>query len=114
MGMEGHIGAPQLEEFGKEVANLQALKHLRLVRFIGVAFTAPSLCTVTEFMPNGSLYELLHQRREALVFTRRLAMSLQVTEGVDFLHSRSPPFVHRDLKSMNVVIDFALNTKLCD
>merc|ERR1712137_912014 len=41
-------------------------------------------------------------------------VSLNIGEGVAFLHSRTPPFVHRDLKSLNVVMDMALNAKLCD
>merc|ERR1712217_427071 len=47
-------------------------------------------------------------------FAQRLAMAIQVTEGVVFLHGRSPPFVHRDLKSLNAVLDYSLNVKLCD
>eukprot|EP00434_Breviolum_minutum_P028822 symbB.v1.2.025495.t1/scaffold2479.1/size78191/1 len=39
---------------------------------------------------------------------------LQMTEGVMFLHGQRPPFVHRDLKSANVVLDAELNAKLCD
>merc|ERR1719282_629546 len=81
---------------------------------MGAALQPPSLCIVTEFMPNGSLYELLHQRKETLPYPKRLRMAMQIAEGVVFLHSRSPPFVHRDLKSLNVVLDFALNVKLCD
>merc|ERR1740129_2283325 len=69
---------------------------------------------VTEFMPNGTVHALLHQRKESLVFEQRHSLALQVSEGVAFLHGQSPPFVHRDLKSMNVVLDFALNCKLCD
>merc|ERR1712217_513395 len=101
-------------EFRKEVANLQTLKHPRLVAFIGTAFVSNSLCIVTEFMPNGSLYALLHQRRQPLLYKQKLTMTIQIAEGVEFLHSRSPPFVHRDLKSLNVVLDFSLNPKLCD
>merc|ERR1712039_785041 len=56
----------------------------------------------------------LHQRKQPMQFQKRLGVSVQVVEGVDFLHSRLPPFVHRDLKSLNVVMDFALNAKLCD
>eukprot|EP00913_Durusdinium_trenchii_P032943 g30840.t1 len=37
-----------------------------------------------------------------------------MTEGVMFLHGQRPPFVHRDLKSANVVLDLELNAKLCD
>lgn len=41
-------------------------------------------------------------------------MALQVCEGVDFLHGRSPPVVHRDLKSLNIVLDRIYNAKICD
>jgi len=70
---------------------------------------------VLEFMPNGSLHELLHRKKdEPLAFVRKLAIATQITEGIEFLHGQKPPFVHRDLKSMNVILDFALNIKLCD
>jgi serine/threonine protein kinase len=112
---DGQVTAAQVDEFKKEVACLQALRHARLVSFIGAALQPPhSLCIVTEFMPNGSLYDLLHQRKQRLERSQRASISVQCVEGVTFLHSRSPPFVHRDLKSLNVVMDFALNAKLCD
>jgi len=120
---DGQVTADQIEEFRKEVENLQALRHQRLVSFIGAALidasgasrSPPSLCIITEFMPNGSLHALLHQRKEqSIALQQRLDMALQVSEGVAFLHSQSPPFVHRDLKSLNVILDFDLNCKLCD
>merc|ERR1711862_882747 len=45
---------------------------------------------------------------------RRRKLVLQIIEGVVFLHSQSPPRVHRDLKSANVVLDQDLCAKLCD
>lgn len=69
---------------------------------------------VTEYMPNGSLYEALHQRKLKIEHERRHHIAKQVSEGVTFLHSKTPPFVHRDLKSMNVIMDYELNAKLCD
>jgi len=111
---EGGITPLQLEEFKKEVANLQTLRHPRLVSFVGAAFVSPSVCIVTEFMPNGSLYHLLHHRKQELTTFQRFNVATHISEGVDFLHRRNPPFVHRDLKSLNVVLDFELNAKLCD
>lgn len=113
---DGQVSPAQVQEFRKEVQNLQTLRHRRLVSFIGAALVGnpPSLCIVTEFMPNGSLHALLHQKRQTLSYEQRLSMAVQVAEGVVFLHSQSPPFVHRDLKSLNAVLDFNLNVKLCD
>eukprot|EP00811_Abedinium_folium_P034198 NODE_709_length_2814_cov_7.376628.p1 GENE.NODE_709_length_2814_cov_7.376628~~NODE_709_length_2814_cov_7.376628.p1 ORF type:complete len:764 (+),score=257.04 NODE_709_length_2814_cov_7.376628:164-2455(+) len=111
---DGVITPAQVEEFRKEVANLQALRHPRLVRFVGAAYVAPSVCIVTEFMPNGSLYNLLHQRKQVLTPQQRHQIVSHIAEGVGFLHGRTPPFVHRDLKSLNVVMDYNLGAKLCD
>ncbi|CAE7770345.1 unnamed protein product [Symbiodinium sp. CCMP2456] len=113
--IDGQVTPEQKQEFKKEVENLSRLRHPRLVSLIGAALVAPSLMIVTEFMPNGSLYEALHQRKLALELEKRFKIATQVSEGVSFLHSKQPtPFVHRDLKSMNVVMDFELNAKLCD
>eukprot|EP00811_Abedinium_folium_P005965 NODE_1548_length_2441_cov_4.380294.p1 GENE.NODE_1548_length_2441_cov_4.380294~~NODE_1548_length_2441_cov_4.380294.p1 ORF type:complete len:646 (-),score=191.96 NODE_1548_length_2441_cov_4.380294:504-2351(-) len=111
---DGVITPAQVEEFRKEVANLQALRHPRLVRFVGAAYVAPSVCIVTEFMPNGSLYSLLHQRKQVLTPQQRHQIVTHIAEGVGFLHGRTPPFVHRDLKSLNVVMNYELGAKLCD
>ncbi|CAE8593683.1 unnamed protein product, partial [Polarella glacialis] len=51
---------------------------------------------------------------KALSEAKRRTLILQMTEGVAFLHGQRPPFVHRDLKSANVVLDAECNAKLCD
>lgn len=116
----------QIEEFHKEVANLRSLRHPRLINFIGVAFDPPMVCIVTEIATGGSLFSVLHIQRLNITPAQRRQLVLQITEGVEYLHSQRPPCVHRDLKSANVVLDFGLtepngqtlpcefNAKLCD
>merc|ERR1712151_645695 len=41
-------------------------------------------------------------------------MCLQLADGVMYLHLQTPIVVHRDLKSLNVVLDLSLNVKICD
>lgn len=109
-------GVPQanLAEFQKEVNNLQALRHDRLICLIGIAYDPPMLCIVTELAPGGSLHDLLHLKRVALGEAQKRKLVLHMAEGVAYLHGQRPPFVHRDLKSANVVLDEELNARLCD
>ena len=51
---------------------------------------------------------LLSEEREHCKIRKwscRINMSLDIAKGMDFLHSRSPPIIHRDLKTSNVVVD---------
>lgn len=111
---DGSLNPDQVTEFQKEVANLQALRHPRLIRFIGIAWEPPQLCIVTELASGGSLFKLLHVDRVPLAEARRRIMAMQIVEGVAFLHGLQPPRVHRDLKSANVVLDGDWNAQLCD
>lgn len=110
----GNISPLLLEELRKEVAALRSLNHPRLVSFIGACLQPPNICIITEFMAGGSLHHLLHKARTPLTLATQSKMALQVCEGVDFLHGRSPPVVHRDLKSLNIVLDRIYNAKICD
>lgn len=110
----GNISPLQLEELEKEVVALRSLSHPRLVGFIGACLQPPNLCIVTEFMPGGSLHHLLHKARTPLTLGTQSKIAIQVCEGVDFLHGHAPPVVHRDLKSLNIVLDRIYNAKICD
>lgn len=60
------------------------------------------------------MHYLLHKAKTPLVVSQQAKMAQQVCEGVSFLHSLSPPVVHRDLKSLNIVLDLIYNAKICD
>jgi serine/threonine-protein kinase TNNI3K len=103
-----------LEEMRKEINALRRLRHPRLVRFIGACVQPPQLLVVTEFMPGGSLHDRLFgsRRNQPLDPRQKHLLSCQMCEGMTFLHSQR--VVHRDLKSMNVLLDAQPSAKLCD
>merc|ERR1712138_286908 len=49
-----------------------------------------------------------------LPLSHGLNMCLQIADAVQYLHNQNPVVVHRDLKSLNVVLDLQLNVKICD
>ncbi|XP_030446236.2 LOW QUALITY PROTEIN: serine/threonine-protein kinase-like protein At1g28390 [Syzygium oleosum] len=99
-----------------EVEILSRVHSPRLVNLIGFCddVSDGQLHLVVEYMPNGSLYDLLHRSSRPPGWTRRIRFALQVAKAVQCLHSADPPVIHRDIKSSNVLIDGASNARLGD
>ncbi|KAL1549343.1 copper transport protein ctr1 [Salvia divinorum] len=114
--MEQDFHAEQFKEFIREVAIMKRLRHPNIVLFMGAVTEPPNLSIVTEYLSRGSLYRLLHKpgAREVLDEKRRLSMAYDVAKGMNYLHKRNPPVVHRDLKSPNLLVDKKYTVKVCD
>ncbi|KGN62732.1 serine/threonine-protein kinase-like protein At3g51990 [Cucumis sativus] len=98
-----------------EIEILSQLRHPRIVNLIGFCVNSKDeKLLVVEFMPNGSLYDLLHSQSRPPGWTRRLRFALQVAKAVRTLHTSNPPVIHRDIKSSNVLIDGNFNARLGD
>lgn len=69
---------------------------------------------VMEYMPNGTLHEVLHASAKPPPWPRRVQTALQVAQGIRLLHESNPTIVHRDIKSCNVLFDGNWNAKLAD
>eukprot|EP00899_Mesostigma_viride_P006671 jgi/Mesvir1/16004/Mv08304-RA.2 len=70
------------------------------------------LAIVTEYMPGGSLYALLHVRRKAPRGRRMVQMLADVAQGMAYLHAQR--VIHRDLKSSNLLLDEGYRVKVAD
>ncbi|XXG64703.1 hypothetical protein AAC387_Pa05g2584 [Persea americana] len=114
--MEQDFHAVHFQEFLREVAIMKRMRHPNIVLFMGAVTRPPNLSIVTEYLSRGSLYRLLHRAgaREVLDERRRLNMAYDVAKGMNYLHKRNPPIVHRDLKSPNLLVDKKYTVKVCD
>ncbi|KAL9425256.1 hypothetical protein AB3S75_032237 [Citrus x aurantiifolia] len=114
--MEQEFHVERFKEFLREVAIMKRLRHPNIVLFMGAVTQPPNLSIVTEYLSRGSLYRLLHKPgvREMLDERRRLNMAYDVAKGMNYLHRRNPPIVHRDLKSPNLLVDKKYTVKVCD
>ncbi|KAL9242838.1 hypothetical protein vseg_016798 [Gypsophila vaccaria] len=100
--------------YKKEISIMGKLRHPNVLLFMGACYSQERLAIVTEFLPRGSLFKILHRNNQMLDLRRRLRMALDVARGMNYLHRRNPPIVHRDLKSSNLLVDKNWNVKVGD
>ncbi|XP_026398585.1 serine/threonine-protein kinase EDR1-like [Papaver somniferum] len=102
--------------FRQEVLLMKRLRHPNVVLFMGAVTSPPHLCIVTEFLPRGSLFQLLrrHSTATTLNWRRRILMALDIARGMNYLHHHNPPIIHRDLKSSNLLVDKNWSVKVGD
>ncbi|KAG8648163.1 hypothetical protein MANES_09G157600v8 [Manihot esculenta] len=103
-----------LAEFKREVRIMQRLRNPNVVLFMGAVTRPPNLSIITEFLPRGSLYRILHRPHCQIDEKHRIKMALDVARGMNCLHTSMPTIVHRDLKSPNLLVDKNWNVKVCD
>ncbi|XP_056464087.1 serine/threonine-protein kinase WNK1-like [Gadus chalcogrammus] len=101
------LSTEERHRFQEEVQMLKGLQHPNIVRFYDSwkchVQGQKVLILVTELMTSGTLKTYLKRFKEMkLKLLQR--WSLQILRGLAFLHSRSPPILHRDLKCDNVFI----------
>ncbi|XP_051182993.1 serine/threonine-protein kinase EDR1 [Lolium perenne] len=103
-----------LDEFRSEVRIMRRLRHPNIVLFMGAVTRPPNLSIVSEYLPRGSLYKILHRPGCQIDEKRRIKMAIDVAKGMNCLHTSVPTIVHRDLKSPNLLVDNNWTVKVCD
>ncbi|CAK6980499.1 serine/threonine-protein kinase WNK4-like [Scomber scombrus] len=100
------LNRSERQRFSEEIEMLKALQHPNIVRFFDSWKSVKGTrCTilVTELMTSGTLKTYLRRFRQMkLKLLQR--WSFQILKGLQFLHSRCPPILHRDLKCDNIFI----------
>ncbi|KAK2974318.1 hypothetical protein RJ640_026879 [Escallonia rubra] len=82
-----------------EVEVLSGLKHENIVQLIGYCCSNALHAVVYNL-----LKESLMQKVEQLRWSERMTIAIGVAKALDYLHSLSPPIIHRDVKSSNILI----------
>ncbi|XP_042479702.1 L-type lectin-domain containing receptor kinase S.6 [Macadamia integrifolia] len=109
------------DPFMTELATmLGCLRHKNLVQLQGWCCEGDELLLVYEFMPGGSLHEILHHNKSSasasiLTLEQRLKIVLGVASALTYLHEECDrQIIHRDVKACNIMLDAKLNPKLGD
>lgn len=102
--------------FEAEVETLGKIRHKNIVRLWCCCSTRMCKLLVYEYMPNGSLGDLLHSSKSGLLdWPTRYKIAVDAAEGLAYLHHDCvPAIVHRDVKSNNILLDGDFGARVAD
>ncbi|XP_020156974.1 uncharacterized protein [Aegilops tauschii subsp. strangulata] len=102
--------------FSAEIQTLGRIRHRHIVRLLGFAANRETNLLVYEYMPNGSLGEVLHGKKGGhLQWATRYKIAVEAAKGLCYLHHDcSPPILHRDVKSNNILLDTDFEAHVAD
>ncbi|KFD49115.1 hypothetical protein M514_10057 [Trichuris suis] len=100
-------------DFQEEYPRLRIFSHPNVCPVLTCCNQPPNLVTVSQYMPFGSLYNILHEQSAIVVdHAQALKFAIDIARGMAFLHTLDPPIQRLYLNSDHVVIDEELCAKL--
>jgi len=99
-----------LSSFNQEYKRLRIFNCVNVLPVIA-AYSTPQLLIVTQFMPNGSLYQFIQMNKSAEQSVM-MSIALGIAKGMNFLHTLDPPAPFIQLSSKHVMIDEDLTAKI--
>ena len=103
-----------LAEIQNEIVMQAILRHPNIALLLGVMPKIPNIVIVFEHVEQGSLYTLLHMKKQQVDLDLRARIKIALASARVFQYLHALGIVHRDIKSHNILIDKNLEVKVCD
>nr|AMM43095.1 LRR-RLK [Vernicia montana] len=104
-------------QIGTEVyARTFKLVHDNLVQLLATYSRKDLHLLIYEYMDRGSLEQALFDPKPSmqLSWKTRYSICLQIAQGLEYLHAKNPPIIHRDIKASNILLDGSSKAKISD
>ena len=93
---------------------MSQLRHPHIVQFLGVCYLPGSPIPVLVMEKLQTNLDNLLETTPDIPLDIKVHLLTGISQGVVYLHSRSPPIAHRDLTARNILIDSGLTAKIAD
>ncbi|KAG7577028.1 Protein kinase-like domain superfamily [Arabidopsis thaliana x Arabidopsis arenosa] len=112
------LGKGNPEEFSHIVSSISSIHHKNMAELVGYCSEQGRNMLVYEYFTSGSLHRFLHLSDDfskPLTWNTRIRIALGTAQAIEYLHETcSPPLVHKNIKSSNILLDNELNPRLSD
>eukprot|EP00397_Hematodinium_sp_SG-2012_P048112 GEMP01054983.1.p1 GENE.GEMP01054983.1~~GEMP01054983.1.p1 ORF type:complete len:310 (+),score=60.17 GEMP01054983.1:130-1059(+) len=95
----------QRRAFDREIAIMKQVKHENLVCMFGIASKTKPLRIVTDYCAGRCCFDLFHNCDAVdLTWLQKFEIMINVAKAMEYLHKLNPQIIHRDLKSLNLLL----------
>lgn len=105
-------------DVSKEINMLNKINHSSLISLSGISYYVGDWYLVFEYAVNGPLSDWIYLSNgngKYLSWTQRMQIAFDIATGLNYLHSfTNPPYIHKDIKSSNVLLDNDFRGKIAN
>lgn len=106
-------------DVSSEINILKQINHTNIIRLSGFCVNEGNTYLVYEYAENNSLSDWLHlskhKESNVLGWKQRMQIAYDAADALNYLHNyTNPPYIHKNLKSSNILLDFGLRAKVAN